>query len=221
MLGPLKLATKYLAETLRARIIKHLEHNFPNTLASYDAMVSERMANVHYLQFNPVKFGPDPAIITHLAHTCDVPSLLPTAFYLLSTRRHTDDIDTIVGDPKGPNALAPSSAWSLLTVTDLHRLMVGKERIARWLHKQLWDVLEPCCKNKDTILLSHELFWDCAASGNVLEILNPLKSYMEDIIVEYSLCLTCSDSLKDRVSGERQEFWGNIAGFFELAPIAT
>jgi hypothetical protein len=112
--GPLKLATKYQVDDLRARIITQLELDWPTTLDSWekreDYMQKNRSGDD---SASDIRAHPEPVI--RLALECDVPSVLPMAFYDLSRK------GVYAGDS------------DLLTREDLVTLVRGKEGLKNFL----------------------------------------------------------------------------------------
>ena len=88
MARPLKLATKYQVDALRSQIIKHLERDWPLTIHGWDRVDDEthkkRLAALQSSDGSLDGVVPDPVYTILLAHSCDVPQILPTAFYVLS-----------------------------------------------------------------------------------------------------------------------------------------
>lgn len=84
--GPLRLATKYEVDELRQRIIKHLENDWPNSLSGWDDLLyrhKERFGDEYKL---------NASTIVELARTCDIPSVLPAAFYYLNLQMRKNDV---------------------------------------------------------------------------------------------------------------------------------
>jgi hypothetical protein len=95
--GPLKLATKYQADSLRKRIVSHLETDWPTTLDAWDDIAYTAVK----LKPDPsdpdgtfsqssdqsdhcaMDSFPDPVPFISLARECDLPDNLVAAFYSL------------------------------------------------------------------------------------------------------------------------------------------
>ena len=77
--GSLKLATKYQMENLRNIFIQKLQMKWPMTLAAWDVFDKER--TVHFARAIRNDHYSGIASIINLANDCNVPSVLPIAFY--------------------------------------------------------------------------------------------------------------------------------------------
>jgi len=130
--GPLKLATKYQVDDLRARIITQLELDWPTTLQGWE----KREDYVAEMQKNrsgddsasDIRAHPEPVI--RLALECDIPSVLPVAFYDLSKIR------------------ADAGVSDLVTREDLVTLMRYKEGLKNFLtvfcFRRLFNLCDRC-----------------------------------------------------------------------------
>lgn len=104
----LRLSNKYDISELRSNAVKHLEAMYPRNLLP---LVSARSSVLQYSAF----LNATDAIV--LARECDIPSILPAAFYCLSTVKwqHNED---------------GGRAHIELDPLDLRRLIVGREALA-------------------------------------------------------------------------------------------
>jgi hypothetical protein len=80
--GPLRLSTKYQVDDVRQHIVSILEAEWPTTLQGWDKLGDERenqgtTNSTCYLRI---------IVSIRLARECDIPSILPMAFYYLVTR---------------------------------------------------------------------------------------------------------------------------------------
>ncbi|KAH7913041.1 hypothetical protein BJ138DRAFT_1146895 [Hygrophoropsis aurantiaca] len=118
--GILRLASKYLVDSLRAKALAHLEIAWPSTLKGWDAR--EDVARADELQTGPsaASIYPSPIAVINLAREVNAPCLLPSAFYDLS-RYHYSQIFDQVDDSDNPVSSLP------LSVLDMQRLVLGKE----------------------------------------------------------------------------------------------
>ncbi|KAH7926421.1 hypothetical protein BV22DRAFT_1111714 [Leucogyrophana mollusca] len=118
--GILRLATKYLVDSLRAKALAHLGTAWPSTLKGWDAR--EDVARADELQTGPsaASIYPSPIAVINLAREVNAPTLLPSAFYDLS-RYHYSQIFDQSDDSEGPVFSLPLSAL------DMQRLVLGKE----------------------------------------------------------------------------------------------
>ncbi|EJD54076.1 hypothetical protein AURDEDRAFT_133681 [Auricularia subglabra TFB-10046 SS5] len=128
--GPLRIATKYAAHNLRERIVQILEADWPLTLEAWNA--NEKVTRSRMESLDLRECFPEPASIIRLARDCNVPSILPAAFYHLNELYREDDskldIDKRQYEP------------SLLSLADMHALVVGRESMRSFLCKWLIEL---------------------------------------------------------------------------------
>jgi hypothetical protein len=79
--GSLKLATKYQMENLRNIFIQKLQMKWPTTLAAWDVLDKEH--TVYFAGAIHDDYYSGITSIIGLANNCNVPSVLPIAFYWL------------------------------------------------------------------------------------------------------------------------------------------
>lgn len=118
--GILRLATKYLVDSLRTKALVHLSKAWPTSLKGWDAR--EDLTRADEMQSGPgmSNIYPSPADVIILAREVNAPSLLPSAFYDLSRYHYTQLFEQ--DDESGP-----SIAQLPLSNADLQRLALGKE----------------------------------------------------------------------------------------------
>lgn len=136
--GILKLAAKYQVDSIRARIIQHLEEDWPTSaLAWLRFSHDERLYNAdcaRYVTLEDGKFPedkfPEPAAAVRLARDFDIPSILPAAYLRLLYADATldwDDIRCRKDMSHGRNTR--SARWRLLDHTDMLRIAQGRMRL--------------------------------------------------------------------------------------------
>lgn len=107
-----------------------LEGDWPLTLAAWNA--NEKVTRSRMETMDLRDCFPEPASIVRLARDCSVPSILPAAFYHLNELYREDDskaeLDKRQYDP------------SLLSLADMHALIVGREAMRSFLCKWLMEV---------------------------------------------------------------------------------
>ncbi|TDL27772.1 hypothetical protein BD410DRAFT_893958 [Rickenella mellea] len=95
ILGVLKLATKYDFRKLRRRIIEQYIPAWPDTLMEWDHL--EQTMSTWRRDFNTIapayldEVFPEPGGAVRLARECNIPEILPAAFYSLSRISEEDD----------------------------------------------------------------------------------------------------------------------------------
>jgi len=120
--GILRLSTKYLIDSLRAKALAHLSTAWPVDLKSWDAR--EDIARV-YESENLGKRShryPHPYEIINLAREVDAPALLPSAFYDLARYPFSQ-----IFEPNEDDLLYRFPPPPGLGPLDLQRLCLGKE----------------------------------------------------------------------------------------------
>lgn len=118
--GILRLATKYLVDSLRTKALVHLSRAWPTSLKGWDAR--EDLARADEMQSGPgmSTVYPSPADVVILAREVNAPSLLPSAFYDLSRYHYTQLFEQ---DDENGNSITDLP----LSNADLQRLALGKE----------------------------------------------------------------------------------------------
>ncbi|KAI0690217.1 hypothetical protein BC835DRAFT_1281397 [Cytidiella melzeri] len=123
--GILRLATKYMVDSLREEAIRHLEVAWPGTLKGWD--VREEVASAweveggcqHALRY------PSPIDVINLAREVNAPSLLPSAFYDLS-RYHFSQIFEQTAVEEALRGVSGATVPTM-SLTDIQCLVLGKE----------------------------------------------------------------------------------------------
>src|SRR5262249_27675983 len=139
----LHVASKYQLTRIHRQLVSHLESDWPIELADWDRLelLTEQLAVPHrsspdgrvnelYLQDRL----PEPVAAIKLARECDLPQILPAAYYQLSRIPHEHDWDKYHPNPSTGSA-APrvipdlrTARWSMLETEDLHRLLQFREK---------------------------------------------------------------------------------------------
>jgi len=118
--GILRLSTKYIIDSLRAKALAHISVAWPSTLKGWDAR--EDLARSYEL--DPPLGGhlyPSSVAVINLAREVDAPSLLPSAFYDLSRYSFSQ-----IFEPSEDEPLFFASP-STLSLSDMQKLSLGKE----------------------------------------------------------------------------------------------
>lgn len=118
--GILRLATKYLVDSLRSKAIGHLSEAWPSTLKGWDAREDAARASELQNGLGANGIYPSPISVINLAREVDAPSLLPSAFYDLSRYHYSQIFDP----DNGVDCLHP---YLPLSGQDMQRLVLGKE----------------------------------------------------------------------------------------------
>ncbi|KAJ7504443.1 hypothetical protein B0H11DRAFT_1982361 [Mycena galericulata] len=236
--GILRLSTKYIVDSLRAKALTHLCVAWPSTLKGWDAR--EDLARTFEMETSTSggHFYPSPIAVINLAREVNAPCLFPAAFYDLCRYSYTQIYEPGEDEPLcqlGPPSLAP---------LDMQRLCLGKEAaqhnitalIQTMGHAQTHIraqththtrknssggicVSAAACRKDFSELVDlatqHYLFDRERGHCDplyVCEELGQLKS------AEFSECKACARSLETWAAREREKMWKMIPIWFRLEP---
>ena len=210
--GSLKLATKYQMENLRNTFIHKLQMEWPTTLAAWDAL--KKRDNLYFAGKIRDDHYSGVISIIGLANDCNVPSVLPTAFYWLSSliKLHGYDHDRVL---------------PLLAHEDIRRLVVGGQAFNTFLlraHNEM-GIDEWCCQDRESPCgachLEIYLWW-----GGLLEEfahhgpLESLKYAIEEVkpgsAIAFPFGNPCRKVLADRLHSLRMSIFSNLRLYFSL-----
>ena len=130
MFGVLKLADKFMVEPLKEIILSHIRLDWPKTLPEWDERQEKYRARFERQnESEPRRWAPDPASVIQVARLYE-PTLLPLAFYQLSTLRRKEAryTDRIFCHP--PRNVA---RWTLLSQQDELCFERGRLAMMLWL----------------------------------------------------------------------------------------
>ncbi|KDR80529.1 hypothetical protein GALMADRAFT_240831 [Galerina marginata CBS 339.88] len=238
--GILRLSTKYLIDSLRAKALVHLSLAWPSDLRAWDLREDisrgfevEGLSRTHRY--------PHPFSVISLAREVNAPSLLPAAFYDLSRYSFSQIFEPNEDEPLYRSPPPPS-----LSAIDTQRLCLGKEISQNAItaliqsmgngqyirhaqqnhpnHSHLRKVSSggicvsaAACRKDFTELVDlatqHYLFdreRGCYDPLYVAEELGQLKS------AEFSECKACAKSLEAWAAREREKIWKTIPFWFRL-----
>lgn len=214
------MATKYQIDSLRARLIQHIEADWPQTLEQWDhfELLIGRMEEAHYASFGdePAERNkvdglyldqrlPEPAAAIRLGREFGINSILPAAFCTLarispylewgSWHTGTEIIDE--DNPWVDNPAFRTTRWSLLTAEDYRCLLHGHTGIRRDLARgKFWQNIpctvlpDPC--DQGEARLSLEKNFNFLAYAN--DSLTALKvAYLPAHLQATKLCQRCQD----------------------------
>jgi len=245
--GILRLSTKYIIESLRAKALAHLSIAWPSDLKAWDVREDLSRAYETESASNGGHLYPHPIAVINLAREVNAPSLLPSAFYDLSRYSYTQIFEPSEEDlPCRP--FRPTSA---LCATDLQRLCLGKEAAQQTItclitamgssqnirppqistHAHIRKpgfggvcISAAACRKDFSELVDlatqHYLFdreRGWCDPLYVAEELGQLKS------AEFSECKACAKSLEAWAAREREKIWKSIASWFRLdsSPVSS
>lgn len=236
------MANKYQVEKIRRIIVDRLESDWPQSLLDWKRLeaeieVMERDAWAHVevpgdmVNVHLDRLLPEPASAIRLAQECNVPSILPAAYYHLS--RLTVEHDTALVEKDTESFVIRygieqrTARWSLLEKENLMHLLGGKSKIQQRVPS---DVLPSCSSvslgpemNRDQLCFMHlERDEGAFIKGLWCDISN---ASMSDIIQGYQAVLkeiehkkVCGDCLRQAQGGlDCQGLWNNLPSVFGIA----
>lgn len=239
----LLMANKYQVDTLRKQIVDRLESDWPQTLLDWEIQQAEVAALKEYLTRQDSKWVflkryavdevfPEPASAIRLARDCNVPSILPAAFYQLSRLTINDDWDRLrksrwsFTSPRRPGFR--TAKWSMLDGHDMRCLLQGKDAISNYTGETYLPTF--CAKDTDTdededmdedyegcdIELNgygyrlHQMFND----GRDKDLLVCIRMIEKDLD-GHSICTSCNRIVRKSLNGEK--VWERLSEWFNFA----
>lgn len=247
----LLMANKYQVDSIRQQIVERLESDWPQSYVDWQRQQAEvqvqleynkRIDEGHFHYTKPSRLDnafPEPASAIRLARDCDIPSILPAAFYHLSRLNIDDDWDTARKplDPTAPlwAAYTPTMhrtvRWSLLTADDLRCMLAGKAAI----HKQVvpsttigfcpqdyGDGMDEVDEDEDETCQMSSRHSDGSYGKRLRErlvrdrgvdLLECIRDMQRDL-TERTLCVVCEERFKTRLDGDA--IWRKLPAWFGL-----
>ncbi|KAJ6607518.1 hypothetical protein B0H10DRAFT_1817981 [Mycena sp. CBHHK59/15] len=236
--GILRLSTKYIVDSLRAKALAHICLAWPSTLKGWDAREDVARSFEMETSTSGGHFYPSPLAVINLAREVDAPSLLPAAFYDLCRYSYTQIYEPTEDEPLYHPVPFPS-----LLPLDMQRLSLGKEAAQHTItsliqtmghaqthirHAQTHThvrksssggvcVSAAACRKDFSELVDlatqHYLFdreRGCCDPLYCAEELGQLKS------AEFSECKACARSLEAWAAREREKMWKTVPLWFRL-----
>ncbi|TFY54802.1 hypothetical protein EVG20_g9562 [Dentipellis fragilis] len=227
----LVLADKYGVQYVRGPIIDQLERDWPQSLFDWDCLEAEiesrrDVFNQHQASCELDDDYPEPGSAIELARQCDIPSILPAAFYHLSRIPINYDWDNIHAswdDPPDDYWVGRSARWDRLSKEDLLCLLQGRAKLDKYLD-ELCSMLYPephtqdsTC-NPDIWYAFWESVWqECRRGKDILAVLSPFSEMSGNFSKRWEkLCWSCRDKITTKASKCRKEIWDRIPEFFQL-----
>ena len=164
---------------------------------------------------DPEALFPEPASAIRLARECNIPTILPAAFYHLSRLSTDNDWGEVLGRSEVVETDCVAQ-WSLLTADDLRCLLKGQAKLRQApreifhfaFHRQEWP--EACSPEKRQKLL-RQIEEICSKSRDVLRI---TRSYIEKQNDEDGICHLCSSHIRRDLATFREALWTLLSEFF-------
>ncbi|KAJ6591634.1 hypothetical protein DFH09DRAFT_1137566 [Mycena vulgaris] len=235
--GILRLSTKYIVDSLRAKALTHLCIAWPSTLKGWDAREDLARSFEMETSTSAGHFYPSPIAVINLAQEINAPCLLPAAFYDLSRYSYSQ-----IYEPTEDEPLFQTTPSHSLLPLDMQRLSLGKEaaqhnitaliqtmghaqtHIRAQTHNHIRKtstggicISAAACRKDFSELVDlatqHYLFDRERGHCDPLyvsEELGQLKS------AEFSECKACARSLEAWAAREREKMWRMIPLWFRL-----
>jgi hypothetical protein len=210
----LKLATKYQVDALRSQIIKHLERDWPSTIDDWDRVDDDtRSAALQSSDGSLDGVVPDPVYAILIARSCDVPQILPTAFYVLS-RQPTK--------PSPALSKAHIHSRTLLDIDAMENLALGRENIARKISSydlldiDNWSCADVCGRYIWTVWgeFLQGMIMDKDPLWVLLSELRGLRNSSPDYGV--NLCVICQHKMANNIIDARLSLFNSLSDMFGL-----
>ncbi|EIW87223.1 hypothetical protein CONPUDRAFT_46098 [Coniophora puteana RWD-64-598 SS2] len=238
--GILALAKKSQITPLWNRLVKHIKRCWPQTLTAWDVLESDAKIRhnqrydeelIDLVPYNDDIF-PEPGFAIHLARTLDIREILPAAFYHLSRLKIShdrsvkedtlDDMSEVRHEEISEHLVdygGRTANWSYLSIQDFRCLLLGRERIERFLPTQLHrfapaECWYKTCKGKVPEAQYRSLY-------RSPDVLNDLKYFIPED-EEYStddICMSCRKHSRGIAHDIRLTIWDQLAEFFDLPPV--
>lgn len=236
------MANKYQVDFVRRIIVTRLESDWPQTIEAWLRLEREiegmkqdlRDRDCYETHIPPLELDnalPEPASAILLARECNIPSILPPAFYHLSRLSIEDDWDLVrrletkevtdVRDPR-PSYESRSARWSILRAEDLRCLLVG--RLAMEKCRRLHVGLDPCSGSDD---VPDDDWEECAlrapsnlkrfndrirdASTSDTDVLKAFAREQKYLKETFLFCGECTEQIENRF-----DIWKKLPEYFAL-----
>ncbi|KAG2028836.1 hypothetical protein BDR03DRAFT_882568 [Suillus americanus] len=218
----LNLSNKYEMNQLRLEVVHQLEADWPTSLARWDQLEGEIAGLADSDGDSMCSLStedplPDPASAIQLAHECQVPTILPAAFYHLSRLTIRCQLDK----PSRCKPWRRTANWGLLTAGDLRRLLLGREGLLQIADSMLstgasdvdsqihWMVDR--CRGSQRIEVMDKIRGECQSAPDILATLRGCTA-MEEL----PTCQICRRRIRDRLKQVRHALWTRLPKLFQL-----
>ncbi|TFY54803.1 hypothetical protein EVG20_g9560 [Dentipellis fragilis] len=228
------LADKYDVQHLRELIVNRLEDDWPQSLFEWDSLEAEVSSKVEACTLHDISATdvdddyPEPGSAIQLARQCNIPNILPAAFYHLSRISIDFDWDHLrTAEGSAPEAWytggSRSARWNCLSKEDFICLLQGRARLAEYVEDTL--CLQSAypkahaggdCSEADWSTFWHQFRKECKQDLDILAVLRLYSELFNDVTAWKGLCISCRAKISSQATTARQEIWRQIPTFFKL-----
>ncbi|KZT25476.1 hypothetical protein NEOLEDRAFT_1065077 [Neolentinus lepideus HHB14362 ss-1] len=239
----LTMCNKYDIKDFRKQIISRMEGDWPTTLNAWDDLeleISQRWQTSQIrlrMAYCVDDILPEPVSAINLAHECNVPTILPAAFYHLSrlplvfvrgtyiTINYEEAGDAIFHDIAADGYLergGRTASWQDLSSADHFRLMMGKESIRGEVRRLLDELLDASsssiCPSCPKDLISSFVDKTQRSMDRKTTRFDPLSMLCEtvDKNMSPSACPQCRWRASDMMERLRETLWAKLPFCFHV-----
>ncbi|KAI0048083.1 hypothetical protein FA95DRAFT_1605515 [Auriscalpium vulgare] len=205
--GILRLAFKYDASDIVEMLLPVLKKQWPSNIAAWD-----RLRVPHQLPHMPYKIYVDPLPAIRLGVECNIPDILPLAYYVLACQL------------SGPRAQR-ANLLALLTLNDIRTVYLGQMSFKDELDASfLVEKVPECrCMTNGPSRGKHVRDWYREVVGANTDDPVGLMRRIADIaplLTDNFLCTTCRCWLVDTLLKKRKAFWQSLPKLFALDDVS-
>lgn len=234
------MANKYQVDNIRRIVLERLESDWPQSLSDWRRLEAEIEVMEHdawthvedpasMVSLHLDRSLAEPASAIRLAQECNIPSILPAAYYQLSRLTVEHDTASVEKDPESfviTHGIEQRTArWSLLEKEDLMRVFRGKVK----LQEKFPSTLLPSCssifsetEDRDQLCPMHlerdkgvfiRSIWDKIEKASASDIFQGYQAVLKEIEQE-KVCGNCLQ--RARAQLDCQGIWHELPSIFGL-----
>lgn len=197
----LRMSTKYVLPSLRQSVITHLEVLYPSTL---DDFLSEARLTLLPADFNGITG-------VNLGLECDVPAILPVAYYLCSTLRPIEILNGITVADTGMRIKLSETAHAALATFQERWLLTAATTALQ--NRPSFDCVVARCRNGYPRSLSVQ---DVLMQNPFLIRGECFFSFQQESYRNDDMCANCTRSLDRRRVSMQKSAWVKLPYCCEL-----
>ncbi|KAI0055895.1 hypothetical protein BV25DRAFT_1903501, partial [Artomyces pyxidatus] len=207
--GILRLAHKYEASSIRKLVVEALEAQWPSELDDWTDMREDRGRLQLWKRVKPL---PLPDKVIRLAFDCNVPSVLPAAFYDLAC--------IIDANAQSGSKELRQAELTLLSADELSKLLRGKAAIRGHLIRLIEDTAQnqrgwPGCDPEICRPSAFEQYWylECASALSDASLLSWFSHCVEGLDFDDASgpCKNCKIKLEAHLLRSRADLWKGLS----------